>query len=275
MSVPAIAIIVVSFNAREDLQRCLRSLHAHPPSRSHEIVVVDNASSDGSVEDVRHDWPAARVVALTTNVGFARGCNVGFANTSAPLVLLLNSDVVVSEGALDHLIEALLSDETCAAAGPRLVDAAGTIELSWGQMIGPLAELRQKSLLLLRRLGVPPVAAFIARRATQVRFPDWVTGACLLVRRIDANSVGLLDERFFMYLEDVDFCAALRARGRRILFTPAAEVQHARGRSASAVPEATARAYRRSQLAFYAKHRPGWLPMLHTYLRLRRQLPSD
>ncbi|HJO37142.1 MAG: glycosyltransferase family 2 protein [Vicinamibacterales bacterium] len=274
MSAPAVAIVIVSFNAREDLLRCLCSLHAHPPSRPHEIVVVDNASSDGSVESVRRDWPAARVVALTANVGFARGCNLGFADTDAPLVLLLNSDVVVREGALDHLIEALLSDETCAAAGPRLVDAAGIIELSWGRMIGPFTELRQKSLQLLRRLGIPPVAALIARRTRQVRFPDWVSGACLLVRRADAEHVGLLDERFFMYLEDVDFCAALRARGRRILFTPAAEVQHARGRSASAAPDATARAYRQSQLAFYAKHHPGWLPILRVYLRLRRQLPS-
>ena len=98
--------------------------------------------------------------------------------------------------------------------------------------------------------------------------PDWVSGACLLVRRADAEAVGLLDERFFMYTEDVDFCASIRARGRRILFTPAVEVVHLRGRSASAAPVATSDAYRRSQLAFYRKHHPLWAPLLRLYVAL-------
>jgi N-acetylglucosaminyl-diphospho-decaprenol L-rhamnosyltransferase len=102
---------------------------------------------------------------------------------------------------------------------------------------------------------------------------DWVSGACLLVRRADAELAGLLDERYFLYTEDVDFCAAVRARGRRILFTPAAEVVHLRGRSRSTVPGAMNAAYRRSHLAFYEKHHPGWAPILRLYLRLKRQIP--
>ena len=97
----------------------------------------------------------------------------------------------------------------------------------------------------------------------------------MLVRRADAEAVGFLDERYFMYAEDVDFCAALRARQRRILFTPAAEIQHLRGRSVATDPEATALAYRRSQLAFYAKHRPAWIPALRAYLHLRGQMPPS
>jgi GT2 family glycosyltransferase len=99
--------------------------------------------------------------------------------------------------------------------------------------------------------------------------PDWVSGACLLVRRADAEAVGLLDERFFMYTEDVDFCAAIRARGRRIVFTPDVEVVHLRGRSVASAPAATRAAYRRSQMAFYEKHHPAWAPLLRLYLRLR------
>ena len=101
------------------------------------------------------------------------------------------------------------------------------------------------------------------------RWPDWVSGACLLVRRADADAVGLLDERYFMYAEDVDFCAALRARGRRVLFTPAVEVVHLRGRSAATAPEATRTAYRRSHLAFYRKHHPALAPILRLYHWLR------
>jgi GT2 family glycosyltransferase len=101
------------------------------------------------------------------------------------------------------------------------------------------------------------------------QYVDWVSGACLLVRRADAEAAGLLDERFFMYTEDVDFCAAIRARGRRVLFTPAAEVVHLRGRSAASAPAATRAAYQRSHLAFYEKHHPGFAPFLRLYQRLR------
>ena len=99
-----------------------------------------------------------------------------------------------------------------------------------------------------------------------------MSGACLLVRRADAEAVGLLDERFFMYTEDVDFCAAIRARGRRIVFTPDVEIVHLRGRSAASAPRATHAAYRRSHLAFYQKHHPAWVPVLRLYLKLRGQI---
>ena len=88
------------------------------------------------------------------------------------------------------------------------------------------------------------------------------------MRRADAEAVGLLDERYFMYTEDVDFCAAIRARGRRILFTPDVEVVHLRGRSAASAPAATRDHYRRSQLAFYEKHHPCWVPLLQLYVRI-------
>jgi GT2 family glycosyltransferase len=106
------------------------------------------------------------------------------------------------------------------------------------------------------------------RLSRQEHFPDWVSGACLLVRRADAEAAGLLDERFFMYFEDVDFCAAIRARGRRVLFTPSVEVTHVRGASRAAAAGETSRAYRGSQLAFYEKHHPFWVPLLRLYQRV-------
>jgi GT2 family glycosyltransferase len=96
-----------------------------------------------------------------------------------------------------------------------------------------------------------------------------VSGACLLVRRADAEAAGLLDERFFMYAEDVDFCAAIRAGNRRICFTPDVTVVHLRGQSARTARAATDTAYRQSQIAFYEKHHPRWAPILRLYLRIR------
>jgi hypothetical protein len=264
----ALAIVIVSFNAREDLVRCLDSLRDAPPAIEHEIVVVDNASSDGSAEAAANR-PGVRLIALAGNRGFSAANNVGIRATRGELVLLLNSDTIVPPGSIDGLVDALRRRPDAAAAGPRLVDGAGRPELSCGDMVGPLAEWRQKRLLAAAARGSRAALAAIEARTGGAHQPDWVSGACLLVRRADAEAVGLLDERYFMYLEDVDFCAALRARGRRMLFVPDVTVTHLRGRSRQAAPAATQQAYRDSHRAFYAKHHPRWAPLLELYLRLK------
>jgi GT2 family glycosyltransferase len=174
---------------------------------------------------------------------------------------------------VDRLI-ARLEGAGATAAGPRIVDEGGRAELSFGSLPGPLTELRQRMLVRLHDRGVRSVSALVERRTSREHEVDWVSGACLLVRRDAAEAAGFFDERYFLYWEDVDFCAALRARGGRIIFTPAAEVVHARGRSAALRPTVVNEAYRRGQLAFYAKHRSRWLPLLHAWLRMRGQLPS-
>ena len=254
----AVSIIIVSFNARADLERCLESLHAARPAAPHEIVVVDNGSTDDSAHAARR-WPGVKVVESDSNVGFARASNIGIRAGGGANILLLNSDTIVPAGTIDRLLAELDRQDDVAVVGPRLVDAAGKAELSFGRMIGPLNELRQKR--LLRRRTIED----LTRRR---QYPDWVSGACLLVRRSDAEAVGGLDERYFMYTEDVDFCAAIRARGRKILFAPEVEVVHLRGRSAASAPAATHDHYRRSQQAFYEKHHPRWAPLLKLYVRI-------
>ena len=263
-----LAIVIVSYNTKSDLENCLQSLHDHPPRASHEIVVVDNASRDGSVEAVRARWPGVTVIALPSNVGFASANNAGIRRTESELVLLLNSDTIVPEGAVDRLIAALHELPGASVVGPKIIDGAGRPELSYGRMMTPLAELRQK---LLVRYASPLRLSLMTSETRQV---DWVTAACMLVRRRDAEAAGLLDERYFMYCEDVDFCAAVRANGGRVYFTPRAQIVHLRGRSRRASPAATADSYRRSQLAFYRKHHPVWTPILKAYLASRGKLPG-
>jgi N-acetylglucosaminyl-diphospho-decaprenol L-rhamnosyltransferase len=271
---PALSIVIVSYNARRDLEACLDSLLSHPPANPHEIVVVDNASTDGSADAAAARAPRVRVIRQPTNAGFAAGNNAGIRQSSGELILLLNSDTLVPPGAIDTLIERLRARPAAAAAGPRLVDASGRPELSFGPMMSPLAELRQKTVMALYARRFAPISRWAARATAREQLVDWVSGAALLVYRRDAEAAGLLDERFFLYTEDVDFCAALRARGRQILFTPAAQITHLRGRSRASAPDRMNAAYRRSQLAFYAKHHPGWLPVLRLYLRLKGQLPG-
>ncbi len=273
MTTPALDIVVVSFNAREDLARCLTSLRGAAPVLGGHVIVVDNASADGSPQVVAREFPEAHLIALPENVGFARANNVGIRAGRGNLVLLLNSDTVVPAGALDRLAGALRARPTAAAAGPRLVDGQGRAELSFGRMISPWNELRQKTLQRLSEHGPGPLRDVVERLTSRTRLVDWVSGACLLVWRADALAVGLLDERYFMYAEDVDFCAALRARGREILFAPEARIVHLRGRSRRGHEAATEAQYRRSQLAFYAKHHPGWHRLLVWYLRVKGAWP--
>jgi GT2 family glycosyltransferase len=273
--------VVVSHNTRDDLANCLTSLHAHPPASLATVVVVDNASTDGSVALVRERWPEVRVHALDRNIGFGAANNVALRESRADLVLLLNSDTIVSAGShaagaasnraagaatnLDTLVDRLVATGAV-AAGPRLVDGDGRPEVSFGPMLTPIGEFRQRLRVRAAARGRPSIARYLAHE----RWVDWVSGACLLLRREAAAAAGFFDERYFMYEEDVDLCAALRQRGGRVLYTPHATVVHLRGRSIRAAGGATGSGhYDRSHLAFYEKHAPHWAPLLRAWLRLR------
>ena len=263
-----LAVVIVTHESRDEIDACLEALVRHGPPFATETVVVDNGSTDGTAAHVAARWPAVRVLA-GDNTGFAAGCNRGIAATAGELVLLLNPDTEVGPGSVARLVAALDARPDAAIAGPRIVNGAGDAEMSFGAMISPLVEARRKLLLAALDRGYAPVRAWAARHTRRVREVDWVSGACLLVRRADAEAVGGLDERYFLYEEDVDFCAAIRARGRTVLFRPEAEVLHRRGRSAARRPAAASSAYHASHLAFYAKHHPGWAPLLRLWQRAR------
>ncbi len=271
---PRLSIVIVTYNSSGQIDACLGSLSAHPPGVDHEVIVVDNASADGTVEFIRRNWPAVRLIEAGANRGFAAANNVGIRQSSAELILLLNPDTVVPRHSIDALIERLDARHDVAVIGPRLIDEDGRPELSFGAMIAPVAELRQKVLVKGHARGIPFISTYVHRITRESREVDWVSGACLLVRRADAEAVGLLDERYFMYTEDVDFCAGIRARGRKVLFDAGVEVRHLRGRSGESAPAATAAAYRCSQVAFYAKHHPRLVGPLRLYLKLRGVLPD-
>jgi GT2 family glycosyltransferase len=235
---------------------------------------VDNASSDGTAAFVVERWPSVRVIHAGRNRGFAGGTNLGIRGTASELVLLLNPDTIVPPGALDRLADVLRRHPEAAVVGPRLVDAGGRAELSFGRMVSATGELRQKLLVRGHAARLPIIARYVEQMTRGSRRVDWVSGACLLARRADLETVGLLDERFFLYLEDVDLCASIRARGRAVLFESRVEVTHLRGRSGAANPGRTSAAYRRSQLAFYEKHHPRWAPVLRLYLKSRGALPD-
>jgi GT2 family glycosyltransferase len=271
---PRLAIVIVTYNCRDEVEGCLRSLADAPPAAPHDILVVDNASADDTPTHLRAHWPAVRLIDAGANVGFARANNLAIRQSASELVLLLNPDTIVPPGAVDTLVHALDARPEAAVAGPRLVDAAGRAELSFGALPGPIAEMRQKMLVTAQARGTPVLGRCVEAMTRRARETDWVSGACLLIRRADLEAAGLLDERYFLYLEDVDLCAAVRRRHRLVIFEPRATVVHLRGRSRATASSATHVAYRRSHLAFYQKHRPAWAPWLERYLRWKGELPA-
>ncbi len=264
-----LAIVIVTYNVRADVERCLESLAAHPPSRPTTIVVVDNASDDGTLDAVRRGWPGVQAIDAGANLGFARANNLGVRATSSELVLLLNPDTIVDSGQIDRLADGLRADRAAAAAGPRLVDADGRAELSFGPPISPWGEWVQRRLGRAYERREPWAVSRVERLTREPGARAWISAACLLAWRADLEAVGLLDERYFMYTEDADLCAAFTARGRRVIFVPAATVRHLRGRSTATAPAGTEQRRRESQLAFYRKHHPAWAPLLAWWLRRR------
>jgi hypothetical protein len=250
---PRLAVVVVSFEARDTLLAGLHALRAHA-SFPLELVVVDNASTDGSADAVRARDPEALVIANAENVGFARACNQGWRASRAPHVLFLNPDAEVTPGAVETLARLLESRPAVGAAGPRTRGSDGTIQVSTGPDLAPLAELRQRRLVLGVARREPQALAQAEALHAREHEPAWVSGSCLVVRRTALEAVGGFDERFFLYEEDADLCRRLREAGWGVVFTPEAEVKHHLGRSMSKAPRRARLEYHRSHLLYYAKH---------------------
>lgn len=269
MAEQSLAVVIVSFNVRDELDACLESFvgHTHPFATT--VTVVDNASSDGTPDMLRRKWPHVQLIETGLNLGFARANNIGIRASTSEFVLLLNPDTIVPPGSIQELVRALATRRDAAVAGPRLKDERGFPELSFGWTISPLGELRQKIVGGLHNRKVRQVVRMVDRWSRMPGEREWVSGAAVLVRRTDLEAVNLLDERFFMYTEDVDLCLSLRRRGRKVLYVPQAEIIHLRGRSAVRNP-ATQAQRRRSQIAYYEKHHPAWAPFLRLYLRFVR-----
>lgn len=249
-----ISVVIVSYNAREELDACLSSVYERSPPPELEVIVIDNASTDGSAAMVRERFPRVTVLESSDNLGFARASNVAWRRARNPLVLFLNSDTSVPKGALERMADKMERDPEIGALGPLLKNPNGTIQMSFGNMMSLSAELRQKILDAGYRDGRGPLRGYVEARHAKERDVDWVSGACLLTRRELLEKINGFDEEFFLYSEDVDLCARLRAEGYRIVFTPDVEVIHHRGSSASKDRDNAFVESQRSRLHFYRKH---------------------
>jgi N-acetylglucosaminyl-diphospho-decaprenol L-rhamnosyltransferase len=216
---------VVNTNGRELLLACLEAIgRTHPPRIEHEILVLDNASDDGSAEAVARRFPAVRVIARDRRAGLAENNSLLLREARGRFCLLLNEDSEILEGGAEALLEALKADPEAAAAGAQLLDPDGRpIPCAW-RLPGLGTALAQA--LFLHRWLVTQDAGTSAGDSGQVREVGWVQSAAILVRHEAAEQVGYLDPDFFVYSEEVDFQKRMRDAGWRILHVPAARASH-------------------------------------------------
>ncbi|MGH9011167.1 MAG: glycosyltransferase family 2 protein, partial [Acidimicrobiia bacterium] len=228
---------------------CVGSVLAQDPPA--ELVVVDNASTDGSLEALRQAHPGVRVVSSGDNLGYARAANLGIAATDAPVVAVLNPDTVLGPGVARALTARFAADAKLGAAGPRLHNPDGSVYPS-ARQIPSLVDAVGHGLLFF----VWPDNPFTGRyRETgadpaRPRDVDWVSGAAIWLRRAALDDVGGWDERYFMYVEDVDLCWRLRRACWRVAYEPAGTVEHLLGISTASRPYRMIAEHHRSLLRF-------------------------
>lgn len=256
-----LALIVLNYRTPDLTIQCLRSLE-HQVGPHDEVVVVDNDSRDGSADAIQkaitsQGWRWARLLRSPVNGGFAAGNNLGIRSVDADAYALLNSDTVVLPSTIEALRTAMRSHPRAGIVGSRFIDREGHLDQSTFRDVAPLGEL-------VRAAATGPITRILPRYeipivAHEEPFePDWVGFACVLIRREVIDRIGLLDDGYFMYFEDIDYCRRARAAGFRVLFWPDARVIHFLGSSSqmSAVESLRKRApryYYEARARYFAK----------------------
>jgi GT2 family glycosyltransferase len=260
-SPPDVSVLIASYNTRDLLLQAVAST-LEPGV---ETIVVDNASVDGSANAVAAQFPTVRLVRSATNLGFAGGTNRAALSAQGHYLLLLNPDAALTPGALDRLRERLEAQRGAGAVGPALMYPDGRPQSAAFYFPG----LNQ---VLLDLFPVPRLmeSPLNGRVQTQAARPiDHPLGACMLIRRATWEEVGPLDEGYFMYLEEVDWCRRARARGWQTWYEPAARVIHHAGAATRQQPEAMYAQLWRSRLRYYQRyHGPFYNRVIRTLVRL-------
>jgi GT2 family glycosyltransferase len=276
MTSPDLSVCIVNWNTRDDLEQAIDSVLKADPSLDLQVIVVDNASADGSAEMVRRRFPGVLLIESGGNLGFARGYNRAAAEARGRYLLMLNPDTATRPGALGRLVDFLDSNPEAGAAGPRLLNRDGSLQYSCRRFPKPLAAVFRNTVLG----RVAPGNRFSREYLMvewdhgEAREVEWVSGAAICIRRESWEEVGGFDEGFFMYAEDMDWCLRAQQAGWRICYVPEAVIAHCIGRSSDQRPLAMVGQFHRSMARFYGKHYARrwprgtrWLPLFGIWAR--------
>lgn len=253
-----LSVIIVSYNSRGHLARCLQAVLAGAERVKWEAIVVDNASHDGNPEMVAREFPNVTLIANPENVGFARACNQGFRMARGESLLFLNPDTEPKPGSIAALMGYLRDNPRLGAVGPRLCNPNGQLARSsfrFPSLLRPFLNFHIVQHIAGERFGLPyPLEDPRVREGGPV---DWLSGACLLVRRQALDEAGPLDERYFMYFEDIDLCRRIWEAGWEVVYRPDVEVFHVGGASACGQQTRLSIEHQRSRLIYFSTHHPG------------------
>lgn len=228
-----LSIIIVTWNSREDIEPCLRSVFRNSPRLSREVVVIDNASKDGTVHLIEEKFPTVRIIGNRHNVGFARAVNQGLRSVKGNRILLLNPDTVIIEEALGEMARLLEEREDVGAVAPQLLNPDGSVQPSCRRFPTPasfLWEIIGLNRLFPRspRFNGWKMGDFDHRTPREV---DQPMASCIMVEGEVVARIGPMDERFPMFFNDVDWCLRMQEAGWKIYFLPSARVTHSLGAS--------------------------------------------
>ncbi len=254
-----LTVVIVNYNVRELLRDCLRSLRECGTRWSREVIVVDNCSSDASVDMVRAEFPEVRVIVSPSNDGFAAANNRGIraSDGASRYVMLLNPDTVVRPGGLDMLVDFMEAHADVGVVGPKLVKADGTLDLACRRSF-PTPRIAFYHAFGLDKL-FPHSREFAQYNLTYLDEDcptdlDCVVGAAMLVRREAIERAGLLDERFFMYGEDLDWAFRIKQQGWRVFYNPEVTIVHYKGQSSKQRKVKSILAFYDAMVVFHRKH---------------------
>ncbi len=254
MKTIVLSVIIVHYKTRELTLQCLRSIREFPPRASFEILLIDNGSQDGIREAVAKEFPEVRLIETGRNDGFSQANNLGIVNSCGKYVLLLNSDTKILEPVFDRLIQLMDSRPEVGAVGPQHVGGDGRHQVSYGKFPDLFSEVLRKIVDYRIALDDLNIRGHIRELCSVEQEVDWLSGSCLFLRRDALLRVGLLDETFFMYFEDIDLCKRLHDMGWKIIFCPMSKILHYSGQSVKENILAGLVAYRQSQIYFARKH---------------------
>jgi len=250
-----LSIIIVNWNAKDLLLRCLTSVYQTIEGVEMEVLVVDNGSNDGSGEAIKGRFPGVNFIQNQKNLGFAKANNQALRLSNGKYLLLINPDTEIKEGSIERLLSFMESSPEAGVAGAELINADGSKQNSIANFPSLATELLNKNVL---RWFFPKTFPGKEKDYFAPIEVDSVIGACMMVRRQAIDQVGLLDEGYFLFLEETDWCYRVKKAGWKVYHVPQAEIYHFQGKSAEIEKEKAKIEYYRSRYLFFKKNR-GWL----------------
>lgn len=223
-----LSIIILNYKTRGLVKQCIRNVKGSVNNLDYEIIVIDNGSNDDCGQMVKENFPEIKFIQLPKNIGFAAGNNIGIKEARGEYIMLLNPDVTVLNDSINKMVEFMKTHPDVGLCGPKLINPNGTCQISCRTFQTP-------KLILYRRtpFGNFPTARKELRKHLMLDFDhqtnrevDWVMGACMLVRKSALDKVGLLDERFFFYVEDMDWCRRFWENGFKVYYLAETEMVH-------------------------------------------------